>query len=131
MNTHLLKFVVEGHLKSVDICFVNFINSCSFLLIIFCLRIFNDVIKDNEWISFPVWLFPWIDWWINVLSKSCVMGITFFICQSATVINEYFHLKNEGRDSGLSNNVLLLISFIWCSSNLKTIWIFYWWKCKN
>lgn len=36
------------------------------------------------------------------------MGIIFFMCQSKTIRNDYFYLKNESRDWGSSNNFLLL-----------------------
>ena len=38
------------------------------------------------------------------------MGIISFTCQSKTIANVYFHLKNEGRDRGSSNAVFLLIT---------------------
>ena len=37
------------------------------------------------------------------------MGIISFICQSKTFKNEQFYLKNECKDRGSNNNVLLLI----------------------
>ena len=36
------------------------------------------------------------------------MGIISFMCQSKTIRNDYFYLKNESRDWGSSNNFLLL-----------------------
>ena len=54
-------------------------------------------------------------WNISKLDRcwlSCVMGIIPFICQSKTITNDYFHLKNEGRDEVSNNNVLLLKSWI-------------------
>ena len=43
---------------------------------------------------------------------SCVMGIISFICQSKTITNDYFHLKNEGRYQRSNNNVLLFFLII-------------------
>ena len=42
---------------------------------------------------------------------SRVIRIIFFICQSKTITNDYFHFKNERRDRG-SSNVLLLLSIL-------------------
>ena len=38
-----------------------------------------------------------------------LMGMFSFIYLSKTIINDYFHLKNEGRDQGSSNIVLFLL----------------------
>ena len=40
---------------------------------------------------------------------SCVMGIISFTCPSKTITNDYFYLKNEVRNQGSSNNVIMLV----------------------
>ena len=39
------------------------------------------------------------------------MGIISFICQLKTITSVFFFLKNEVRDRGFSNNILLLVLF--------------------
>ena len=57
----------------------------------------------------------------HVCWLSCVMGIISFICQSKTITNDYFHLKNEGGDQGSSSNVLLLFIPLHLLSNFVRI----------
>ena len=45
----------------------------------------------------------------HVCWLSYVVGIIFFMCQSKTITNDYFYLKNKGREWGSSNNVLLFL----------------------
>ena len=46
---------------------------------------------------------------VSRLALAGVMGMFSFIYLSKTIINDYFHLKNEGRDQGSSNIVLFLL----------------------